>query len=172
LIQYPGAWITGTVPLFPLRRPVDLWLCGFGVGGVCKSSVKTRDSLIAERLDTVSICSHRYSVHGSSILGEQIRLLPSVPTVEDNRGLRLNLNSPANLDKFPAQPCTGRRHNGLCLPIGYLSSRTGCSSCCRFYCIETRHWADTAIRLAARPRAWIIPRFAVAAVLHWTLAAA
>jgi hypothetical protein len=140
--------------LFPLRGFVDLWLCRFAVGGVCKSSVKTRDSLIAERLDTVTICSHKSSVHMSSILEEQIRLLPSVPSVEDNRGPRLDLNSPANLDRFPAQPCTRRRHNGLCLPIGHLSSRTGCSSCCRFYCIETRHWADTATRLAARPRAW------------------
>jgi hypothetical protein len=135
--------------LFPLRGFVDLWLCRFGVGGVCKSSVKTRDSLIAERLDTVSICSHKSSVHMSSILEEQTRLSPSVPSVEDSRGLRLDLNSPANLDIFPAQPCTRRRHNGLCLPIGHLSSCTGCSSCCKFCRIETCHWADTATRLAA-----------------------
>lgn len=130
------AWITGTVPLFPLRGLVDLWLCRFGVGGVCKSSVKTRDSLIIERLDTFSICSHKSSVHMPSILEEQIRLLPSVPSVEDNRGMRLDLNSPANLDRFPAQPCTRRRHYGLCLPIGHLPSRTGCSSCYIFYCID------------------------------------
>jgi hypothetical protein len=98
--------------LSPLRGFEDLWLCRFGVGGVCKFSVKTRDSLIAERLDTVRICSHKSSVHMSFILEEQTRLLLSVPSVEDSRGRRLDLNSPANLDSFPAQ-C-----NGVGMPLG------------------------------------------------------
>jgi hypothetical protein len=131
---------------------VALWLCRFGVGGACQFSAKTRDSMTTERLSTVRVYNHNSSVHMSSILDEQARLLPSVPLVEDIRGLRLDLTSPANLDSFSAQPCTYRRHEGLCLPVGRLSSRTRCSSCCNLYRIETCRRADAATRGATAGR--------------------
>jgi hypothetical protein len=64
----------------------------------------------------------RYNIF---ISNEDTPLLRSVPRVEDSRGLRLVLIKRMNLERFPAQRCTCRRHEGRSLSVGRIFSHTG-----------------------------------------------